>query len=99
MLFFPCLLASSFPWLQLHQLLHCKATLDFRKALLFSHYLSMSVVTSWLKSKETWTTKPSPKGRDVKSQRGSIAQGSQLHEGEVPLVKLLKVLQKRDSVM
>lgn len=73
MLSFPCLLASSFPWLQLHELLHHKAILDFRKAFLFSHYLCMSVVTSWLESKGTWTTKPSPKGREVKIQRRSIA--------------------------
>lgn len=73
MLIFPCSLASSFPWLQLHQLLHCKATLDFRKAFLFSRYLCISVVTSWLKSKETWTAKPSPKGRDVEIQRSSVA--------------------------
>lgn len=50
----------------------------------------MSVVSGLFKSKETWTDKISPRGRKMKMERKSIAWRSQLHEGVVPLIKLLQ---------
>lgn len=60
----------------------------------------MSVVTSRLESKETWTTKPSPKGRDVKIQRRKhCLRVTVAWRGSFPCKSAAAALQKCDSVM